>query len=192
MGESVSNSVELKNAGLDERCRRSSIRKESGLLSECEPNVLEVVDVKMRNKKTIQVMFDNEVALENAPKRVVSRRDETDEDAILMLEMLLDGRKMRFQLRNGCLDSFDVSHLKSIRAITVPLCNPCLPNRCSEGGKGPRRVRQFGELSASDFSFCEVTPYSAHQRQRTADTGAGCHRLFPNPLDLHLAAPALP
>ena len=37
MSEPVSNSVELKNAGLDERCRRSSIRKESGLLSECEP-----------------------------------------------------------------------------------------------------------------------------------------------------------
>ena len=147
-----SNSVELKNAGLDERCRRSSIRKESGLLSECEPNVLEVVDVKMRNKKTIQVMFDNEVAFENAPKRVVSRRDEIDEDAILMLEMLLDGRKMRFQLRNGCLDSFDVSHLKSIRAITVPLCNPCLPNRCSDRGKRPRRVRPFGGLFAYDFS----------------------------------------
>ena len=116
---------------------------------------------KMRNKKTIQVMFDNEVALENAPKRVVSRRDETDEDAILMLEMLLDGRKMRFQLRNGCLDSFDVSHLKSIRAITVPLCNPCLPNRCSDRGKGPRRVRPFGGLLAYDFPFREVTPYSA-------------------------------
>ena len=80
------------------------------------------------------------VALENAPKRVVSRRDETDEDAILMLEMLLDGRKMRFQLRNGCLDSFDVSHLqinKSYnRSFVQPM--PAEPLLCRRERAPPR------------------------------------------------------
>ena len=66
----------------------------------------------MRTKKAVQIMFDDQVTLENAPKRVVIRRDETDEDAVLMLEMLLDDRKMRFQLRNHLFDFFDISHLR--------------------------------------------------------------------------------
>ena len=36
----MSNSGELINAGLDERCRRNSIRRKGNLLSECEPNVI--------------------------------------------------------------------------------------------------------------------------------------------------------
>jgi FixJ family two-component response regulator len=67
MAESVPNPVELDNARLDER-RRRSIRKKLGLLSEREPNVVEVVDAEMRNQKAIQVVFDDQVALENAPQ----------------------------------------------------------------------------------------------------------------------------
>jgi hypothetical protein len=67
MTESVPNPVELDNARLDER-RRRSIRKKLGLLSEREPNVVEVVDAEMRNQKAIQVVFDDQVALENAPQ----------------------------------------------------------------------------------------------------------------------------
>lgn len=72
MAKQISNSVEFNNAGFDERRRRSSIRKERGLLSKSEPNVIEVVDVKMRNQKAIQVVFDEKMTLENAPKRVVT------------------------------------------------------------------------------------------------------------------------
>ena len=72
MAKQISNSVEFNNARFDERRRRSSIRKERGLLSKSEPSVIEVVDVKMRNQKAIQVVFDEKMTLENAPKSVVT------------------------------------------------------------------------------------------------------------------------
>ena len=71
MAQPIANSIELQKARLDERGRRGLIGKERDFLSKCERSVFGVVDSEMRNKKAIHIVFDDQVALENSPKRVV-------------------------------------------------------------------------------------------------------------------------
>ena len=85
-------------------------------MRECQASVVKGVNFEILTKKAMQVVFDEQMALKNAAKRVVRRRNETDKNTVLILKVLFNGGKMGFQLCNRLFDSFNVSHLRS----TIP------------------------------------------------------------------------
>ena len=70
MAEVISDFIEPENAGFDESCCRSSIGKEDSFLKEREPSVGEAVIFEMRNEKAGQIVFNKQMALKNAAKRI--------------------------------------------------------------------------------------------------------------------------
>ena len=93
----------------------------------------------MRNEKATQVVFDDQMAFENAPQGVVSRRGETNENVVLVLEVMLNGRKMRFQLFDGPLRFLRSLAYQSALVIVIEGTRGDVPRRPSTPMPSPGR-----------------------------------------------------